>query len=123
MARPRSRLLDLERDDDVFYGACRSDHVSVAAHAIIGGAIFFLLLHLTARFLPAAAVSAVLYGACYYSILDRGEALLSFLCRAASRVLAARLGFSPDFQHSARFKLASSPSLGFSCKIKSAVAV
>jgi hypothetical protein len=97
MARPRSRLLDLERDDDVFYGACRSDHVSVAVHAIIGGAIFFLLLRLTAGFLPAAAVSAVLYGACYYSILDRGEALFSFLCWAASRVHAARLGSPPGF--------------------------
>ncbi|TVU29557.1 hypothetical protein EJB05_21127 [Eragrostis curvula] len=91
MARPRSRLLDLE-SDDVFYG----DHTSVAVHAIVPLAIFLLIRFAAAGFPHDAAVFAVLYGA-YYFLLDR-HALLGFLCWAASGVLAARLGFSTGWK-------------------------
>lgn len=86
MARPRSRLLDLE-SDDVFYGSSQSDHASVAIHGTVACTILFLVLRLSAGagFPHAAAVCAVLY----YSFLDR-EALLGFLCWAASAALAAR---------------------------------
>ncbi|KAK3158285.1 hypothetical protein QOZ80_2AG0135140 [Eleusine coracana subsp. coracana] len=95
MARPRSRLLDLE-SDDVFYGASQSDHVSVAVHATVAWTILFLVLHLTVGFPHAAAVCAVLYGG-WFSFLD-SEALFGFLCLAASGVLATGLGFSSGWK-------------------------
>ncbi|XP_062222969.1 uncharacterized protein LOC133921898 [Phragmites australis] len=95
MARPRSRLLDLERDD-MFYGTYHS-----AIRAIVVWPIFLaatLLLHLAAPFPHAAAVCAALCGA-YYLLLDRRAgalaALICFLCWAGGGALAARLGFSP----------------------------
>lgn len=71
---PRGRLLDLERDDVLFfYGEYhQSGHSSAATHALVLWPVFLvaaLLLHLMAPFPHAAAVCAVLYVA-YCFLLD-----------------------------------------------------
>ncbi|CAO2039380.1 unnamed protein product [Urochloa humidicola] len=71
---PRSRLLDLETDDDdalfFYYG----DGASVATHAIVFWPVLLataaLLLHIAAQFTYAAAACAGIYGA-YCFVLGR----------------------------------------------------
>ncbi|KAF8693567.1 hypothetical protein HU200_038970 [Digitaria exilis] len=72
---PRGRLLDLERDDVLFFSGDyhQSGHSSVATHALVFWPAFVvaaLLLHLMAPFRHAAAVCAVLY-VTYCFLLDR----------------------------------------------------
>ncbi|CAL5021263.1 unnamed protein product [Urochloa decumbens] len=74
---PRSRLLDLERDDVLFfygsYNRSSDDQASVSAHTLVFWPVFLvaaLLLHLVAPFPHAAAVCAGLC-AVYCFLLDR----------------------------------------------------
>ncbi|CAL4968618.1 unnamed protein product [Urochloa decumbens] len=76
---PRSRLLDLERDDVLFfygsyYHRSNDDQASVSAHTLVFWPVFLvaaLVLHLVAPFPHAAAVCAGLYFAYYCFLLDR----------------------------------------------------
>ncbi|RLN07775.1 uncharacterized protein C2845_PM11G09070 [Panicum miliaceum] len=73
---PRSRFLDLERHDVLFfYGAYHiSDDAGAAAFALVFWPVFLvaaLLLHLIAPFPHAAAVCAGIYVVAYCFLLDR----------------------------------------------------
>ncbi|KAF8653040.1 hypothetical protein HU200_062478 [Digitaria exilis] len=85
---PRGRLLDLERDDMLFFSGDyhQSSDSSVATHALVFWPVFLVaavLLRLMAPFRHAAAVCAVLYVA-YCFLLDRAAARPSPVAPAAA---------------------------------------
>jgi len=95
---PRSRLLDLERDDVLsFNGAYdRSDDVGATAHALVFWHIFLvvaalLFLHLVAPFPHAAAVCTGLYVVAYCFLLYRAVRPSSAGCTIGQNSWVSRI--------------------------------